>query len=193
VLYCPLLQAAHPEWDVICKGESGELTPDGNDRLTADLNAAAAPPQVVVIEEGVNDCVVGSGYYDVSSGSIVCDTSYPLEAHANLEAMANAVRAHGGTPLITTTLYNCPIFGFGCMWLPVDHPGFCPEIRCLFDDACMLSQLVRNGTTPWVSFVLGSGQFADLLHPNEAGNAILAERAADAITAALSTTTTTIP
>jgi lysophospholipase L1-like esterase len=194
---CPIVRDEHPEWNVSCRGVSGESTTNGLLRLQTALADATVAPTVVLVFEGVNDALYWSDRYDTSSGTLVCDMGAATMAGTNLQAMADAVRERGGTPLLTTTMYNCPVIGVPCMNAPVDDPTFCPNLRCLFDGACLVSQLVKDGPTPWVSFVLVQGQFMDLLHPNAAGSAVLAQRAADAIAAALgsasTTTTTTLP
>ena len=191
--YCPVLRNAHPEWNVECRHISGERTAGGLTRLTNALAEAPTPPSVVVIEEGVNDCVLAAQDFDLSSGSLVCNETGPLgptTVATNLELMAEAVRAHGATPLVATTLHQCPVPSVDCMALPIDDPGFCPVRRCFFDHVCDVNALIETGATPAIPFQLDGAYFLDVLHPNAEGAAILAQRAADAIAAALQPSTT---
>ncbi|HEV7735555.1 MAG TPA: SGNH/GDSL hydrolase family protein [Candidatus Binatia bacterium] len=188
-LYCPLVRQAHPEWDVHCSGRPGEVTRDGMVRLEETFSASTVAPDVVLIEEAVNDCVVGAGSFDVSDGVLTCDLPNPFlpaGAASNLQTMADTARAHGATPLLATPLYICPVpSGDTCLSLPPDAPDACPLLRCLFDDACQVTSLLMGGPTPVVDFALTAAFFFDLLHPNAAGRSVLASRAAEAIATAL--------
>jgi hypothetical protein len=184
-LYCPLVFAQHPEWNVACLGIGGETTVVGMSRLSTALANATIPPHVVLIAEGVND-EVGRGY-DYDLGACTDDPSpQPESVNARLTDMAASVRAVGAVPIVSTMLYTCPVLNSGCLALPPDDPDACPGLRCFFDGACALSDLVRATQDPWVDFVIPPDQFADVLHPTLAGRHILADRASAAVTEVLS-------
>jgi len=169
------------------------VTPDGLTRLLSELSADGPAPAVVVLQEGVNDSLYAAYDFDISTGALVCNQSGPFAPQAvmaNLEMMADAVRARGAVPLVTTMLYVCPMAELVCRGFPVDDPAFCPALSCWVDDVCSQEGLIEGGSTPWISFVLDTSYFLDFLHPNAAGSEILAERAADAIAAVLNVTTT---
>jgi lysophospholipase L1-like esterase len=173
---------------------SGEVTPNGLARLLSELSADGPAPAVVVLQEGVNDCLYAAYDFDLSTGALVCGQSGPFAPQAvmaNLETMADAVRARGAVPLIATLLYVCPMPDVACRQLPMDDPAFCPALGCWVDHACNLEGLVEGGSTSWIPFALDTSYFLDFLHPNEAGSEILAQRTGDAIAAVLSVTTTT--
>jgi lysophospholipase L1-like esterase len=153
------------------------------DRLASALRSAHPRPDVVLIEEGVNDVAVLGVNYDTARRACQGDSAATVAAAMlNLRTMVAAVRAIGATPILATTLYRCPVKSDGtCMALPPNDPKECPGLRCFYDGACELTALVRAGGEPWADYAIPGHQFADLLHPKPSGSRLLAERAAAAI------------
>ena len=167
--FCPLVASAHPEWTVVDYHQGGERTDAGKTRLAGLYGGCPAPhPDVVLIEEGINDLVARD------NGACGSDPTYsPDEVVTNLTTMAALVANHGGVPIIATPLYTCP----------ESNPD--PILQCFFDDACVLRDDILVGFVHTVDFALPDADFIDLLHPNPAGATILADQAGAAISAVL--------
>lgn len=175
-LYCDNLQTAHPEWIVVCQGQNGEKTADGLIRMTNNFATVTPKPNIVVIEEGINDADTGVD---------------PTVTESNLAAMVSLVVNNNAVPILDTSLVSdsCRDFPdqFGCFDLQGNPLTPCPPLVCQWDD------WIRAQDPPLTvcDVTIPGNDFADIVHPNEDGQNVIANAVAACITSILPTTTST--
>lgn len=163
--YAPVVAAAHPEWEVRNFGKGGERSAAAAIRLQGLLDTEP-PPDVVVLETGTNDMLD----YTVFANP---DTHSPVDTTARIAAMRDSLTARRITVIIATPVGTLhPLRKYG---LP--RFGYLVYGRALSQLRALLRRM-----PPVVSLRISSDRlYADFVHPNAVGNALLARRVAAAV------------